>query len=66
MAGTAIRHPIPGALRHPVAEAHHLHDLEQKGESAATPLLAITEVLLVLIPIFALIVGGAFAAYYLS
>ena len=57
-------------LRHPVRkaedEAGHLHDVEVAGESAETPIIAIGGLILFLIPIFLLIVGLSFAAYYLA
>jgi hypothetical protein len=57
-------------LRHPVreieAEAEHLVEIERKGESAETPAVAILGIVLFLIPVVALILGLAFAAYYLS
>jgi hypothetical protein len=57
-------------LRHPVreieAEAEHLIEIEKRGESAETPLVAILGIVLFLLPIVALILGLAFAAYYLS
>jgi hypothetical protein len=57
-------------LRRPVreidAEAHHLHAVEQAGESPETPLIAFMGLILFLLPIFLLMLGLAFAAYYLS
>jgi hypothetical protein len=68
-AGTLYRKTF-GWLRHPVreieAEAEHLHEVEQKGESAETPLIAILGVILFLLPIVLFVLGLAFAAYYLS
>lgn len=55
-------HPI-SALE---AEAHHLHEVERSGASAETPIIAILGVFLFLLPIFLLMVGIAFVAYYLS
>jgi hypothetical protein len=43
-----------------------LHDLEAKGESAATPAIALAGVLLVVIPVLLFIASVTFAAYYLS
>jgi hypothetical protein len=48
------------------AEAHHIHEIEQAGESGETPFIALFGVVLFLLPIFAFIVGLSFAAYYLS
>jgi len=56
-------------LRHPVqaveAEAKHLREIEQKGESGETPFIAILGLILFLLPIFAVMLGLAFGAYYL-
>ena len=57
-------------LRHPVeaveAEAHHLHEVEQAGEVPETPFIALLGVVLFVLPVFLVIVGLAFAAYYLA
>ena len=45
--------------------ARHLHEIEEEGESPATPAISIVEVMLVIGPIFVLIVGLSFLAYYL-
>jgi hypothetical protein len=55
-----------GRVRALEAEAEHLREIERKGESAETPLVAILGVVLFLIPIVALVLGLAFAAYYLA
>lgn len=47
-------------------ELHHLHDVAEKGDAGATPAIALGEVLLFLIPVIALVLGVAFAAYYLA
>jgi hypothetical protein len=47
-------------------EAQHLHTIEHEGESAATPAIAVAGLLLFLVPIFLIIVGLAFAAYYIA
>ena len=56
------------AFRRPVekveAEVHHLHEVEQRGESGETPFIAILGVFLFLVPIFLVMAGLAFAAYY--
>jgi hypothetical protein len=50
-------------MRHSVeAEAHHLHRLEVEGESPATPLVAILEVALFLLPIVVLVMAVSFLA----
>jgi hypothetical protein len=48
------------------AEARHLHDVEQRGESGVTPFIAIGGPVLFLLPIFVFMLGVAFAAYYLA
>lgn len=57
-------------LRHPVesieAEAHHLIEVERVGESGETPFIALLGIILFVLPIFLVIVGLAFAAYYLA
>jgi hypothetical protein len=59
-----------GAFRHPVkaveAEAAHLHEIEQAGESGETPFIAILGLLLFLLPLFLLLLAIAFGAYYLA
>jgi len=47
-------------------EAHHLHEIEQRGEAGETPFIAIAGVLLFLLPLFLFLVALAFAAYYLT
>jgi nitrogen fixation/metabolism regulation signal transduction histidine kinase len=47
------------------SEAHHLHEVEQVGVGGETPFVAILGVFLFLVPIFAVMLGLAFAAYYL-
>jgi hypothetical protein len=47
-------------------EAHHLHEIERRGESAATPLIAFGGLFLFLLPIFLVMLGLALAAYYLA
>lgn len=48
------------------AEAEHLREIEREGESAETPVIAILGIILFLLPIVLLILGLAFAAYYLA
>jgi hypothetical protein len=48
------------------AEAEHLREVERVGESGETPFVAILGIVLFLLPIVALILGVAFAAYYLA
>jgi hypothetical protein len=57
-------------LRHPVreieAEVEHLVEVEREGESGETPFIALVGVILFLLPIVLLVLGLAFAAYYLA
>lgn len=46
------------------AEAKHLHEIEHRGETAATPFIAIGGLILFLVPIFLIMLGLAFLAYY--
>ena len=55
-------HPIRGVE----GEAHHLHEIERAGESAETPLIAVLGLVLFLGSVFLVIVGLAFAAYYIA
>lgn len=48
------------------AEAVHLHEIEQAGESGETPFIAILGIVLFLVPIFLVMLGLAFGAYYLA
>jgi hypothetical protein len=57
-----LRHPLRGIE----AEADHLREVERVGESAETPYIAILGLLFFLAPLFLLLVGLAFAAYYLA
>ncbi len=57
-------------VRRPVeaieAEAHHLHEVEQAGESGEAPFIAILGVFLFLLPIAAFMMIVAFSAYYIA
>jgi hypothetical protein len=55
-----------GLIRRGEAEVHHLHEVEQEGESGETPFIAILGLFLFLFPIFLVLLGIALAAYYLS
>jgi hypothetical protein len=48
------------------AEAEHLVEVEREGESGETPFVAILGVILFLLPIVAIVLGLAFAAYYIA
>ena len=56
-------------LRRPVAaveaEAHHLIEVEQAGELGQTPFIVLIGIILFLLPIILVILGLAFAGYYL-
>ena len=43
-----------------------MREIEREGESAETPLVAILGVILFLLPIVLLVLGLAFAAYFLA
>jgi hypothetical protein len=47
-----------------VDEIHHLEEVEKEGDSGATPFLALVGVILFLLPIFLIVGGLAFLAYY--
>jgi hypothetical protein len=68
-AGSLYRRAFRGVLR-PVqkveAEAHHLHEVEQLGESPETPAIAFLGIFLFVFPIFLLMLVIAFAAYHLA
>jgi hypothetical protein len=68
-AGSLYRKAFRTALR-PIrkveAEADHLREVERVGYAGATPLIAILGIFLFLLPIFAFMLGVAFAAYYLA
>jgi Xaa-Pro aminopeptidase len=68
-AGTIYRRTF-GWFRHPVreieAEAAHLHEVEEAGESGVTPFIAIAGIVLFLLPIVLLVLGLAFAAYFIA
>jgi hypothetical protein len=57
-------------LRRPVqsieAEAHHLIEIEQTGDSPATPFIVLIGIVLFLLPIVIVILGLAFGVYYLT
>ncbi len=55
-------HPVQ-ALEH---EVEHLHEVERSGESGETPFIAIAGIILFLLPIALVMLGAAFAAYYLA
>jgi hypothetical protein len=50
-------------LEHAKHEVHHLYEVADEGESAATPLILIAGLLLVLVPIAALWIWGVLSLY---
>jgi hypothetical protein len=68
-AGTRYRKAF-NRFRHPVreieSEVEHLREVEQEGESGETPFIAILGIILFLLPIVVVVLGLAFAAYYLT
>ena len=63
-AGSLYRRAFRRPIQKLEQEAHHLHEVEQLGESGETPFIAIAGVILFLLPIFLVMAGLAFAAYY--
>jgi hypothetical protein len=53
-------------VRKAEAEVHHLHEIEQEGESGETPFVAILGLILFLLPIFAAMLGLALLAAHLA
>ena len=53
-------------LRSAEADVHYLHAVEQKGEAAETPVIAMLGLFLVLSSVFLVMLSLAFAAYYLA
>lgn len=53
-------------VSHPHDEIGRLQEVARRGESAATPLIALTEVALLIGAIFAVVVAIAFLAYALG
>jgi nitrogen fixation/metabolism regulation signal transduction histidine kinase len=69
-AGGLYRKTFDAVVRRPVqkieAEAEHLVEVERIGDSPETPFIAILGVVLFLLPILTIMLGLAFAAYFLS
>ena len=57
-----LRQPLRGIE----AEADHLREVERAGESGETPYIVMLGLVFFLAPLFLLLVGLAFAAYYLA
>ena len=53
-------------IRKVEAEAHHIREIEQAGDSGETPFIAMLGVILFLLPIFAFMVGVAIAAAHIA
>jgi hypothetical protein len=53
-------------IRSAEAEARHLHAVEREGEAGETPYVAVLGIFLFLLPVFLVMLGLAFAAYYLA
>jgi hypothetical protein len=65
-AGSLYRKWLRLPVRKVEAEAQHLLRIEEEGESGETPFIAMLGVALFLTPIFLVIVGLAFGAYYIA
>ena len=64
--GRTLRDAL-GLIRSAEAEAHHLYAIEQEGEAGETPLIAIFGLaVFVLFPVYLVMLGLAFVAYYLA
>jgi hypothetical protein len=61
----ATQHGAGDWVKHPIDEAHRLHEVERKGESGETPFIAMLGVILFLLPLAALMMALAFTAFYL-
>ena len=53
-------------IRRAEEEVHHLHAVEHEGAATETPLIAIIGLIFFFLPIFLVMVGLAFAAYYVA
>ena len=60
-----IREETGKLARHPIEEVKRLEHVAEEGESAATPLIVLTGVLMAVAVLFALFCGLVFAVYYL-
>lgn len=65
-AGRAALDHMLRPLRSAEAKAHRLHALEREGETGLTPLIALLGLVSFLVPVFIVILGVAFAAYFLA
>jgi hypothetical protein len=63
--GAAVKEEVERLVHHPRAEATRLHQVEEVGESAATPYLYLFHGLKFILPAAALMLAAAFLAYYL-
>jgi hypothetical protein len=63
--GRPVRGPVR-LWRELRAEAHHLREIGEEGESAATPAISIAEVALFVLPIFCVMLGLGLLAYHFA
>ena len=61
-----IRRAAHLSMRRLEQHAHDLHAREYAGESGRTPLLMVMGLFFLLLPVFGLMVGLAFTAYYVG
>jgi hypothetical protein len=64
--GTAVKEEVERLVHHPRAEASRLHNVEEEGESGATPYLYLTRALRIILPAAAVLLAIALLVYYLS
>jgi hypothetical protein len=59
-----VVHAVEHAVEHPVETAKALEEEAAKGESARTPLIAVTGITILLFVIFAILLAIAFTLYF--
>jgi hypothetical protein len=59
-----VVHAVEQAVEHPVETAKALEEEAAKGESARTPLIAVTGITLILFVIFAILLAIALTLYF--
>jgi hypothetical protein len=59
-----VVHAVEHAVEHPVETAKALEEEAAKGESARTPLIAVTGITIFLFVIFAILLAIAFTLYF--
>lgn len=62
--GEEIRAEASRLAHHPLAETKRLEGVAEEGESAATPLILLVGLIIVLVAVFAIVVAIALLAYY--